>query len=275
MSYLELKNLQLNNYKLSFDLLDNTIYGVMGKIEDVKSLLKYLAGINQNNGSCLYQNVEVFDNSEYFKNRLFIDMDNDILKTLTASKIAEFCKSRYNLELDIPLFKKTLNETNARSEVLITKDYKFTKRGVNLANFALAYSLNCKNIISINLTNNLNKNDKIYTIKNLCNKKKYNNMILGFTESDINDYLPYLDKLIILGDFNDVIVIDPKNDTFLYGDDNINIRNRIFLIGSMVIAKCDHTEEELKSRIKIKTKYKMINLNQALKYRYEGTSYEK
>lgn len=267
MSYLELKDLQLNNYKLSFSLDDGLVYGVMGESEDTLKLLKYLAGINKANGACLYEDKDVFDNPSYFNNRIFMDMNEEIVKTLTAKTLEDIFKSRYNKILDVATFKKALTDTNARSEVIISNDYKFSKQGVNLVNYAMLTSLEYKNALVINATSNVNKEKKENIIKNICNKKKYNNVIIGFTKDEVEDYLPYIDRLIILGDFNDVIVIDPKNDTFLYGDDNIKIRNRIFIMGNVIIAKNEHPEDFLE-KIKLKLKYKVINFKQALKYRY-------
>ena len=75
MSYIEINNLQLSKYKLSsLNIEEGFSYGLIGKNhDDVTKLLKILAGINDNNNSCLQRGTTIFDNKEYFKNRIYFD----------------------------------------------------------------------------------------------------------------------------------------------------------------------------------------------------------
>ena len=268
MEYIAINNLQLNNYKLVTSIQNGATYGVLGtNHDDVIKLLKILAGINKAKGECLYQFKTLFDNKEYFKNRIYCDFSLKMVDTLDGKRIKEDLMNRYGISFDEKNFKKLINETNVRSEVVITNEYKFTDLGINLSSYGVLSSIDSHNIIIANPLKYINKQDKDLKkkiINSLCDKNKYNNVIIDAT--DIYDIVPYLDYLIVLGDFDKVCVIEPNSDKFIVCDDYLGINNKIFKKGNIVVAKAPNDKEQFKELKKVVGKYKEMDFISAYSY---------
>lgn len=268
MSYLKILNLQFNRYRLTTTIEDNTIYGFYcPNEEDRLEFFKLIAGINDNSNSIFYCDLEfvdhnVFDNQEYFEKRLYIDFKHKYLKTLNANAISEMFKIRFNKEFNIASYKEAVSSSNIRSEVLLSNEYQFTPLGITLSSYCLFKGLNYQYNFIDNPVVNIKNNDlkkKIY--ENIC--KKELNPIIGFDK--LTDCKDYCDKIIVAGEYQDIVVIDVKNDSFIVSNDNQILRNKLFNVNEMVISINTYTKEELKYFSKNKVKYKIVTLNDIIK----------
>ena len=267
MSYLKILNLQFNKYFLTTSLEENTIYGIYCIDSLIREdFLKILAGINHNNNSIFMidedKEENIFDNENYFKNRIYIDFSHRYLKTLNVNTISEMFKTRFNKEFDMSKYKEFVSFTNIRNEVLLSNEYQFTDLGVNLASFCLFKGLKYKyNIINNPVINIKNSDMKKRIYGNICLKEL--NPIIGF--DNLRDCKEYCDKLIVFGDYQNLVVVDVKNDNFLISTDNIIIRNKLFNLNNEIISINNYTKEELKYLSKNKVKYKIITFNEVIK----------
>ena len=143
MEYLRVLNLQFDKYHLTTNFDETAIYGVLCDNQEIRTqFYKLLAGINKSKGEVVYKERNVFDNSEYFHQRLFLDFKNKYLKTMNSKEIKENFKISLNKEFDEKLFKKAVENVNLRSEVKITNEYIFSDLGNTLLNFCLFKGLN-------------------------------------------------------------------------------------------------------------------------------------
>lgn len=272
MSYLQVLDLQFDKYRLTTEFEENIIYGVLSDNDNVRSqFYKLLAGINNSKGSILYNNTNAFDNFEYFKNRLLIDFKNKYLKTLNINTINETIMTRFNRSFNAKEYKEAVGDTNLRREVTITNEYKFTELGITLSNYCLFKGLSYKYNIIDNPVINIHNSDlkkKLYS--NLC-LKQLNPII---TIENLVIAKEYCDRLLVIGEFEDLSIIDLKKDTFMISSDNPILRQKIFKKEDLIISINTYTKEELKYLSKNKVKYKIINLNDLIKL-FGGKNNEK
>lgn len=260
MGYIDINNLQLNNYKLSFQMEKGFIYGIYGKRhDDISELLKKVSGINPNNQTCLKNDKDIFDNKDYFKERIYLDLSKKMVETLNDKTIKENLKSRYNVVFNEKEYKRLVNLLNIRSEITIKQNYDFTDLGNNLTSFAIYSSLNYPLSFIDNPLLNIPKIDSRREIitKELTNKKKHDLVMLD--ASSIDDFKDILDYVVLLGDYEEVFLINPKVDKFIICDDYLSLKKRIFKKDNMVIILNDLSKEEFKSFKKEVRKYKEID----------------
>ncbi len=260
MGYIDINNLQLNNYKLSFQMEKGFIYGIYGKRhDDISELLKKISGINPNNQTCLKNDKDIFDNKDYFKERIYLDLSKKMVETLNDKTIKENLKSRYNVVFNEKEYKRLVNLLNIRSEITIKQNYSFTDLGNNLTSFAIYSSLDYDVSFIDNPLYYLSKYDnrREIIVKELTNKRKHNLVMLD--ASSIEDFQDVLDYVVLFGDYEEAFLINPKEDRFIICDDYITLKKRIFKKDNMVIILNDMNKEEYKSFKKEIKKYKEID----------------
>ena len=204
MGYIDINNLQLNNYKLSFQMEKGFIYGIYGKRhDDISELLKKISGINPNNQTCLKNDKDIFDNKDYFKERIYLDLSKKMVETLNDKTIKENLKSRYNAVFNEKEYKRLVNLLNIRSEITIKQNYSFTDLGNNLTSFAIYSSLDYDVSFIDNPLYYLSKYDnrREIIVKELTNKRKHNLVMLD--ASSIEDFQDVLDYVVLFGDYED------------------------------------------------------------------------
>lgn len=263
---LEIKNLKLQEYNIDMTIYDSEKIGVFSRNKQIISdFLELLSGINKNNETINVDNKNVFDNSEYFSNRVFFDFSKKYLTTLRVNKIEDALKN-YNLKFDKERFVKICKELNIRGETDITYRYEFTNIGNSFVNLALLCSLNKENVIVNNPTINLNlKSDFDYFTNNLTSSN-FKNVILGI--DNLVNFKGKLDRVIFFSDFNEIIVMH-NNDTFIVFDNDIDqyflIKNKVYK-EDKIIALNHYTKEELKQWQKQKVNYEIISIYDIEKY---------
>lgn len=269
MSYIEIKDLVINDIKINLTLSNKEIVGIYQTKENretINELLFILSGINKGRGSCTYFNKDVFDNSLYFKKRIFLDFSLTYTNTLKKEFISENFMNRFGMEFDEDNFKRLIKELKIRQETTFDVDYKFSVLGNTLVNFAILNSIEKENLIISNPTYRVD-GERIETIvKGLTNKNRYNNVLINL--DSISNFKGYLDKVLFVTK-KDVILVD-SNTTLLVIEDNIYLRNIISKgTANTVISLNDYSKEELKNFDKKKLKYKEISIYDIDKYRGE------
>ncbi len=260
---LSINNLQFNNHTLTCELEDGYSYGIFSlNHNDTDSLLLQLSGINKSDSIYYNENI-VFDNKEYFKNRLYLDFNQKYFNTLNLKSIHDLFKRRFKKNVDEKQYKKIIEASNIRNEILVNEDYKFTQYGINLQGLCLLESLTYDNII-INNPINYVRNDEIKSliVKVICNKR-FKNVIVDATS--IKDFVNDLDYIILIGDYKECYVINPKLSKFIISDDNLYIQDKIYNRGNICISLAKSNTEE-KKRIFGRNKHKEIFFKDVLEF---------
>lgn len=266
MEYIEIKNLIFYNKEINLSFKENEVIGIFGENKNlINEFLLIVSGINKGKGDITYLNNDLFDNSLYFKNRLFFDFSKVYTKTLKKEFIHENLKNRFGLSFDEEKFKRLIKELKIRKETTIDVSYTFTKLGNTLVNFSLVSSLKYKNLIISNPTIYLKEKEQIEIIRNeLTNKEKYSNVILNL--DNISNFSNSLDRIVLVtrdNEFKETNV----NDKIVVIEDNIYLRNIICKAkDNYVICYHDYEKEELKKFDKLKIKYKLISIYDIDKY---------
>lgn len=269
MSYIEIKDLVINDIKINLTLSNKEIIGIYQTKENKETINEFLfvlSGINKGRGSCTYFDKDVFDNPLYFKNRIFLDFSLIHTNTLNKKFISENFMNRFGMKFDEENFKRLIKELKIRKETVFYVDYKFTLLGNTLVNFAIINSIEKENLIISNPTYGVVGERKDIIVKELTNKNRYNNVLLNL--DSISNFKGYLDKVLFITK-KDVLLVD-SNTTLLVIEDNIYLRNIISKgTNNTVISLNDYSKEELKNFDKKKIKYKEISIYDIDKYRGE------
>lgn len=189
------------SYDINLSIDYKTKIGVYSKDKNiVNTFLKLIAGINKptKESQIKIAKKDVFDNKDYFKNRLYLDFSTHYLNTLNYKKIDEALTEKYALNLNYDKYTKILKDLDIRGECEITDKYEFTPLGNTLVNFALACSLDYEFLIINNPTINVTSTNILTYIMNYLNNN-YKSMIFGLNNLDL--FIDILDYIIILDDF--------------------------------------------------------------------------
>ena len=233
---LEIKNLNLNskkeiNSKLIVDpITNNCDYNVSFKLHDsivgiycqdrevVKKFLKYVAGINKTS-SVYFDNKPVFNNPNYFKNRIYLDFSNNYLSTLNVEDIYINILESFSKTIDKDKFKKISKDLDIRGDAIIEKSYIFNPQGNTSLNFCLLTSLNYPIAIINNPTINVNN---IKIINYMADYYKHNYRYLIFGLNNLYTLNNILDYIIIFDDFNNTRILSSSDEVIVcdyYEDD--------------------------------------------------------
>ena len=268
--YLEFKDYILGKYDINTCLDNNCIYLVFSKNKDyVTRFITSISGINNHSGKCLYKDKDIFDNVEYFQKRLLIDFNKKYIKTLNFKIVSESFSIFPYVKFDSEIFKATINEVDLRREVLIKDEYNFSDLGIKLCAYSIIKSLNYENLLVLNPYTKGKKEIVNKVLNEITDRSKYNTVMIE--NNNLALLSQYIDRIIILTDYNDVRVIG-KNDTFLICNDNIYLRNKLFINGTITISINDYSKEELKNLNKCKCKFKIITFKELIGYL--GDSYD-
>ena len=119
MEYIEIKNLIFYNKEINLSFKENEVIGIFGENKNlINEFLLIVSGINKGKGDITYLNNDLFDNSLYFKNRLFFDFSKVYTKTLKKEFIHENLKNRFGLSFDEEKFKRLIKELKIRKNRL-------------------------------------------------------------------------------------------------------------------------------------------------------------
>lgn len=262
--YLEFKEYILGKYDINLELENNTIYLVFSRNKEYTfRFITSISGINYHSGKCLYNENDIFDNKDYFQKRLLIDFNKKYIKTLNWKIVNDSFSTFSYIKFNSDTFKKSINEVDLRREVLIKDEYNFSDLGIKLCAYCLIKSLNYENLLVLNPYTKGKREVITNVISEITDRSKYNTSIIE--NNNLSILSQYVDKIIVLTDYNDAKVIS-RNDSFLICNDNIYLRNKIFREDSIVVSINDYTKEELKNLNKCKLKFKIITFKELIEY---------
>jgi ABC-type multidrug transport system ATPase subunit len=245
MGTLEIKNLKLGADKISLSIKPGMIVGVYSRNKPAVLLfLEQVSGINENGGTCFWDDKDLFDDPAYFRSRIFLDFSQPCPSTLRAGYLKERLESNYGLNFDSEKFAKLVRDLNIRQELLIDYRYHFSEMGNTLTNFAMMASLDKPNLIINNPTTGVTKNTAAEIIINeLCDRQKYQTVILGL--DNLKVFQNRLDLLILIGEEHS-FVLDPKTDGLMaFRSNSERFKNRI-CSGAITVTMDGYSKEELK-----------------------------
>lgn len=181
MTVLRVENLRLANYTINIEFINKEAVAFWSY--DKKTIARFfdiIAGINNNNNSCFYNDNNIYDNKEYFQARLYFDFRKKYLSTLKLNYLKEKFRQKYNLDFNKDEFKRVSEQLDIRGETEVNHVYRYTKVGNTFVNFALTRSLDKSIIIINNPTINLSMQSDIdFVTAGLTDKSKFDLMILG------------------------------------------------------------------------------------------------
>ncbi|MDD2493100.1 MAG: hypothetical protein PHY83_04075 [Bacilli bacterium] len=272
MEYINIDHLKFKNMEISVSLNKQEIFAVYSRdIQKTNDFLLLLNGINPNGGSCLYLNKDIFDNEEFFKQRIYIDFGETYLKTMNAEFIEEALANRFYLSFKKEIFNTYVQTMGTRMETIVKANYTFTKCGNTMVNFAFLKALE-KPFITINNPTIHLKNDRIIEMitKSLIDKNKYEGIIFGLDK--IKNFKDKIEKALIFTDYWNYLIVNPQSDSFLLIEDNIHLHDKVFRTkeSSIVICFNNYTKEEMKRFNSFKIRYQKLSFYELEDYLGDG-----
>lgn len=193
---IQITNFKFDKYNITYNINQNEITGIFCVDKKMlEPLLLQIAGINKANG-ILYRSRKVFDNKEYFDDRIYLDCNQSTINTLVSSKVCYSLEKRYKLIMNENKLNELIEDLNIRLEGTLSGNYSFTKEGTALCNNAIALST-FKYPILLNPFENINDNKRLTYLKEQYQNK---NCLIGIT--DLTKYQNYLNCLILVGKQN-------------------------------------------------------------------------
>ena len=176
MTFLDINNLIIDNVVIQdrIDYKDKIL--VIGDHDIIKKMFMVLSGINKGKGMVKSNNQDVFDNSDYFKERVLIDFSKRYITTLRKDTIIDAFKSKFQIDIDIEKFIRHINDFYIRKEAIFDVKYNFTPLGNTLLNYSMFDSINLENCFILNST---------YQIEDFALKKGIIKGILDKSEDEI------------------------------------------------------------------------------------------
>lgn len=173
----------------------------------IKSLFLYLSGINKTN-SVYFNNQIVYDNSQYFKQRIYISCEQQIIKTIYPKQIINSIQSKYNLKCNYETLQKLIDVLAIREECQMTLKNPFTLVGNTLINFAILQSLDNPIIFVNNPTIYLDNPKHIEYIVNTLNSHSYKTKLIGINR--LSHFKDKIEQIIVFNDYGRTIRFNPK-----------------------------------------------------------------
>jgi len=255
---------RLNNYKLNVDINDKIIIGVFSNDEKaINDFFLKASGVNTNEGNIFFRGYSVFDNKEYFKNRLLINYKQPYITSLDKSYLQKYFKENYNIDIDLNIFEKINKDLKLRNEYLIKDKYIFTKRGLNLVNYSLTKCI-CKKINFIyNVISNCSKEEREIILLGLADKENFDVNFLDFNDVLVSS--KFIDKYLFFSNSGEIVFLTNDDDVYLVGGEILNslIYNKTKDIS---ITNYEYTKEEIKTFKKRKIILKKIKFIDVERY---------
>lgn len=234
---IQITNYEFEKYNLSYNInqeLNTGIFCINNNI--LEKILLQIAGINKSKG-IYYRSKKVFDNKQYFNERLYLNCNNQIVNTLVVDQIVNTLENNFNVIASNDLLKNYISQLQIRSEGKLDSSYTFTNEGNTLINNAIALSM-FKYPILLNPLENIENKYKIEYLK-----KVYSNKPSLFGVSNLRKYNGFIDELILFGN-NNVYILKSNEKLILLK----NIINQDLIISECnlqnnLIHKCNKTED--------------------------------
>lgn len=223
---IEIKDYKLNNMIINYNIDQSKKIGIYSvNHQYTKQILLDIAGINKSH-SIFYNNKNVYDDNQYFKERIYIDSNIKVTNTLVAPHIINNLIKKYSCICNEESLKKHINNLQIRSEGKLKVIYKFTNEGIALTNNALFLSTYKYPILFIPLESISSKKRIDYLINEYQNKS----FLVGIT------------NLLIYKEIIDEILFITDNSYFIFSSTQLllcfkNISNLIKIMEELDIVK--------------------------------------
>lgn len=266
---LEIKNVTIKGfertyYKLNMNIEENKVVALISN--DKKAINDFflkISGVNKIQGEVLFRGNHVFDNEEYFDNRLLIDYSKCYLTTLDKEHLTNYFKDNFDMEIDLNIFEKINKELRLRNEYLIKDRYIFTKRGLNLVNYALTISIN-KGINFIkNTVANCSKEEREIIFSGLSNKGASSINFLDLQDKLIASQS--IDIYLIFSNGGEIITLTNDDEIYVVSGEIVNslLYNKAKDIS---VTNYNYNKNEIKTMKKRKMMIKKIKLMDVERY---------
>lgn len=250
---IQITNYQFLQYQITYNINQDIITGVFSVNDNItKQFLLNVSGINKSQ-NIYYRSRKVFDNNDYFKDRLFLNCELKPFNTLVSSNISKLLLDNYNIVLNEDLFEKLIKDLQIRSEGKLSSKYHFTNEGIALINNTLALSI-FKYPILLKPFENINNE---YRLKYLKEQAKNKSALIGI--KNLKKYEGFLDELILFG-FKNMYILK-SSDTLLYLDNVLSQDLTIeeASLENILIHKCIKKESLIIRNILNKDQIKTLN----------------
>lgn len=271
MAYLDINNLIIDKTNINLKIKKGDYVGFIGDKKKIKDLFLSLSGINKTKGSILCEDKNIYDNYDYFKNRIIMDFKRTYVSTLRKDLIKEAFNNKFNLDIDTDLFIKKVNGMAIRKEAFYDTKYVFTSYGNTILNYCLSSSISNKNMMIINPFYKINNDSVKHDIaKDLSIRNNFNSLLI-----DANDLLYFnnLDYYIFLLK-EDIVKLDFDSDVLLFYND-YKYHDVIYKTNKLTVCLNTYTKEEIKELSKLKLDYRKIKFKDIFKYLEEEKNAKK
>lgn len=257
MTHIAISGMPFHQYQINLDINSGEIIGIyMPDYSLRKELLDIIAGINPSRKTCLYQGNDCFNNTAYFKNRVYLDFSRKYLSTLRPAVISERLQYKYGRDFAIETFAKIARDLDLRGETEITYEYKFTPAGNTYVNYALIAAVGVRNIIVNHpLIAVTDPADRRYLVFGLTDKNRFDSAILGLDL--IGPFSGRIDKIMLLSD--KMHLINPQENLMVFPREHPKITNRLHS-GRRIISRDQYSKEDLRAFAKDKCEPKKITV---------------
>lgn len=258
---IQITNYQFLQYLINYNINQDIVTGIYipNNSKVLEKLFLEISGINKTNG-IYFKSKKVYDNTNYFNDRIYLNCNEQILDTLLSKKISNNLLNNYNIVFNTNKFDELVKKLKIRNEGELSSSYKFTKEGICLSNIALAFST-YKYPILLNPLEEVVNTNKMNTLKQLFKEKP---SLIGIT--NLSKYKEILDVLILFG-FKDIYILN-TNDKLIVLDNIVNQDLTIdeALISNLLIYKCIKNDNLIIKGELSKTQIKALkNLNIKIK----------
>lgn len=262
---IQIKNLFLKNNLplLNYEIDQNKKIGIYSiNLSLTQNLLLYISGIKKTN-NIFYNNNLVYENKNFFNDRIYLNCNKKITNTLVSTTIANTLMKKYNIICNNDNLKEHIKQLQIRSEGKLKLNYSFSSEGIKLINNAITLSI-YKYPILLNPLENISSNKKInYLINNYQTKS----FIMGIEK--INYYENIFDELLFITN-NNYYILKKDDHIFisyqtqlsninLFENKQINYNNKIVIYKNLSV-------DEIKQLNKLSIDYKEITLFQIGEY---------
>jgi len=263
---MEIKNLNLGDYLINLNIADKEVIGVFSRNKDiVTNFLLVIAGINRSKDACFYNDEEVYDNSNYFKERIYFDCKDDNVQTLNGEKLSYTLRVVFQKEVNQSMLEYHIKNLAIRGECEITStlEYNFTPVGRTLINMALGLSINNHLLINNPTFNLTDKADINYLKLAIQNHPGF--IVLGL--DDFDNLKEIINKMVVFSDFQSFLIINPLLEHFYVIEDCLDIKEyRLFKAYGNRVITIDIPKDVLRKCDRNKIKYTKVSINEIKKY---------
>lgn len=206
---IKIDNLVLNEqYQINQEILnDEIIFYYSRDNELIKRLFLLISGINKVDG-IYYNGISCYDNKEYFDKRIYLSLNDSLIKTIYPKKISLSLKN-FNLRCNQEKLAHVIDTLNIREECMMSSDDPFTLAGNTLINYALLESIDKEILLINNPTIHLTQAKQIDFITTNITTNTKQIKLIGL--NNIKHFKEKINQIIVFNDYGRTLKFNPRN----------------------------------------------------------------